>query len=165
MRCESEQYGMREILAESVAGRGAHITFRQSLEEFPPDRAGDRVDGVAHTVWTLVWHMNEVIRDIIDYVDDPEGYTAKEYPTGYWPESYEPRSEDEWHQKVAEVEEAIDLVKGWLTDELRDLLAPIPGTPGHTLFRQALLVIDHNSYHIGQIVDLRMLLGIPVQDW
>lgn len=63
------------------------------------------------------------------------------------------------------MEEAIDLVKGWVTDESRDLLAPIPGTPGHTLFRQALLVIDHNSYHIGQIVDLRMLLGIPVRDW
>lgn len=61
--------------------------FLHPLEEFPPARAGERVDGVAHTVWTLVWHMNEVIRDIIDYVDDPEGYTAKEYPTGYWPES------------------------------------------------------------------------------
>lgn len=156
---------MRETVAKAVEGRGAHITFGQSLAGFPPERAGERVDGLDHTIWTLLWHMNEVIRDIIDYVDNPGGYTPKEYPAGYWPESYEPSSEEEWHRKVAEVEEAMDVIKGWVTDETRDLNAPIPGTPGHTLFRQALLVIDHNSYHIGQIVDLRMLLGIPVRDW
>jgi hypothetical protein len=109
--------------------------------------------------------MNEVIRDIIDYVEDPAGYTPQAYPSGYWPEADEPENEDAWYRKVREVEEAIEVVTGWVTDESKDLLATIPGTPGHTIFRQALLVVDHNSYHIGQIVDLRMLLGVPVRDW
>lgn len=123
------------------------------------------MEGVAHTVWTLVWHMKEVIQDIIDYVEDPEGYEPKPYPSGYWPDSYSPESEEAWQEKIAEVEAAIETVRNWVTDESEDLFAPIPGTPGHTLFRQALLIVDHNSYHIGQIVDLRMLLGIPVKDW
>ncbi|MFP4408503.1 MAG: DinB family protein [Spirochaetaceae bacterium] len=156
---------MRETVAEFVSGRGAHITFGQAVDGFPPARAGERVEGVAHTVWTLVWHMKEAIQDIIDYVEEPASYEPKPYPSGYWPDSYGPPDEEAWRQKVAEVEEAIATVRGWVTDETKDLMAPIPGTPGHTLFRQALLVVDHNSYHIGQIVDLRMLLGIPVKDW
>lgn len=161
----TQHKAMRETLANAVSGRGAHITFPQAVERFPPDRAGDRVDGIDHTAWTLVWHMKEVIQDIIDYAEDPRNYTAKPYPSGYWPDSFAPPTEEAWSLKVAEVEQAIKTVHAWVTDESKDLLAPIPGTPGHSLFRQALLVVDHNSYHIGQIVDLRMLLGVPVKDW
>ena len=40
-----------------------------------------------------------------------------------------------------------------------DLFARIPHGDGQTLLREALLVADHNAYHLGQIVTVRRLLG------
>jgi len=46
-----------------------------------------------------------------------------------------------------------------VAEPARDLLARIPHGQGQTLLREALLVADHNSYHVGQLVMLRRLLG------
>ena len=40
-----------------------------------------------------------------------------------------------------------------------DLYAKIPHGSGQNILREALLVADHNAYHIGQIVLLRRLIG------
>jgi uncharacterized damage-inducible protein DinB len=40
-----------------------------------------------------------------------------------------------------------------------DLYAKIPHGAGQNILREALLVVDHNSYHLGQLVLLRRLLG------
>ena len=40
-----------------------------------------------------------------------------------------------------------------------DLYAKIPHGDGQTILREALLVADHNAYHLGQLVDLRRALG------
>jgi len=40
-----------------------------------------------------------------------------------------------------------------------DLFAPIPWGDGQTILREALLLADHNAYHLGQMLDLRRLLG------
>ncbi len=50
-------------------------------------------------------------------------------------------------------------------DPQRDLNAPLRTGIDRNLIELAVLVIDHNSYHIGQLVDSRMLLGAPVKDW
>ena len=40
-----------------------------------------------------------------------------------------------------------------------DLFTRIPWGDGQTILREALLVADHNAYHLGQIVAVRRLLG------
>jgi uncharacterized damage-inducible protein DinB len=40
-----------------------------------------------------------------------------------------------------------------------DLFARIPHGTGQTYLRQVLLLIDHNSYHLGQLVLVRRLLS------
>jgi hypothetical protein len=46
-----------------------------------------------------------------------------------------------------------------VTDSKHDLFAPIPGGSGQTLLREALLIGDHNAYHLGQLVLVRKALG------
>jgi len=46
-----------------------------------------------------------------------------------------------------------------VADPGTDLLAPIPHGQGQTILREALLVADHNAYHLGQLVTVRRLLG------
>jgi hypothetical protein len=40
-----------------------------------------------------------------------------------------------------------------------DLFARIPWGDGQTILREALLVADHNAYHVAQLVDVRRMLG------
>jgi hypothetical protein len=108
--------------------------------------------------------MDLVLRDLIDWVE-AEHYQAHEYPGGYWPPEHGPPDTETWHRTVARVEESIDRIASWIEDDAHDLFAPLERDARHDRFRQALLAVDHNSYHIGQLVDLRMLLGIPVRDW
>ena len=49
----------------------------------------------------------------------------------------------------------VDLV----SDPENDLYARIPHGDGQTILREALLVADHNAYHLGQLVFLRRCLG------
>ena len=46
-----------------------------------------------------------------------------------------------------------------MADPRTDLLAPIPNGQGQTVLREAILVADHNAYHLGQLVTVRRLLG------
>ena len=41
-----------------------------------------------------------------------------------------------------------------------DLLIKIPHGNGQTILREALLLADHNAYHLGQLVMLRKILGV-----
>jgi hypothetical protein len=155
----------RDYLATSLSGRGAHITFDQAIEGFPPERAGEQIPNLEHTAWMLVYHIRICMQEIIDYCMHPDNYQEIDYPSGLWPENPEPPSEDAWHGEIEGVRNGISTLHSWALDTNRDLFSPIPGTPGHNLFREMIIIIDHNSYHIGQLVDLRMLLGIPVKDW
>jgi hypothetical protein len=55
-------------------------------------------------------------------------------------------------------------MKDLVMDPKQDLLAPFPYGKGQTLLREALLVADHNAYHLGQLVVVRRLLGAWSED-
>jgi len=46
-----------------------------------------------------------------------------------------------------------------VANQKTDLFAPIPWGDGQTILREALLVADHNAYHLGQMLDVRRMLG------
>jgi hypothetical protein len=45
-----------------------------------------------------------------------------------------------------------------VADESTDLFAKIPHGTGQTILREALLVADHNAYHLGQLVLVRRMI-------
>ena len=49
-------------------------------------------------------------------------------------------------------------MKALITNPSTDLFAPIAHGDGQTILREALLVADHNSYHLGQLILLRRIL-------
>jgi hypothetical protein len=55
----------------------------------------------------------------------------------------------------------ISLIK----DPQNDLFVPFPWGNGQNLFREAIVLAGHNSYHIGQLIAIRQLLRVPVKDW
>jgi hypothetical protein len=159
-----EEAKLREQLAFHMSGRGAHIDFDAAVQEFPFDLAGKKLPNLAHTAWQLVYHLRIAQADILEFCRNP-AHVSPEYPSGYWPQHPAPESREQWLGVIEsfrrDLEDVIDLVK----DPANDLFAPFPHGSGQNLLREAILVIDHNSYHIGQLVDIRMLLEVPVRDW
>jgi hypothetical protein len=60
---------------------------------------------------------------------------------------------------VRRFQEDLKEMQELVADTKHDLLALIPHGTGQTLLREALLVADHNSYHLGQLMFLRKMLG------
>ena len=160
----NEVLTLREQLAFHLSGRGAHIDFDAAVDQLPFGLTGVQVPNLAHTAWQLVYHLQIAQRDILEFCRNP-AHRSPEYPSGYWPESPAPESEQQWLGMIesfrVDLKDLIDLVE----DQDNDLFAPFAHGSGQNLLREAILIIDHNSYHIGQLVDIRMLLEAPVRDW
>jgi hypothetical protein len=150
---------LREQLVKSLSGRGAHMGFDQAVKGFPQKLVGRRVPGLAHTAWQLVYHLWIAQWDILQFIRDP-AHESPKWPDGYWPAEDAPRSSGQWEETLAKFGSDLTDMAELVRDPKNDLLEPFPHGQGQTLFREALLVIDHNSYHLGQLVDLRRLLDI-----
>jgi hypothetical protein len=149
---------LREQLVYSLSGKGAHMTFDQALKGFPKHLIGERVPHFAHTGWQLLFHLRITQWDILEFSRDP-GHGSPEWPDGYWPTHDAPESPREWDETITKFRSDLAAMIELVRDKKNDLLAPFPHGQGQTLLREALLVIDHNSYHVGQIVDLSRLLA------
>ena len=157
------EVSMRKALLYSLEEGGAHISLAAAVKDFPAGLRGRRVPGIPHTAWHLLYHLWICQNDIIEYIRVP-GHPSPEYPSGYWPKEDAPADGREWESKLRAFQKDLRDLCAMVRDPGEDLFQPRAGAQGY-LARAALLVVDHNSYHIGQLVDLRMRLGEPVRDW
>jgi hypothetical protein len=147
--------GLREHLQELLAGGSAHIDFDKAIDGFPTDHINTRVDGSPHTAWQLLEHIRIAQWDILEFSRDPD-HVSPEWPAGYWP--VEDGSIDDWQSSAAEVGTGLQSIRNLIADEGTDLFAKIGHGDGQTLLREALLVADHNAYHLGQLILIRRIL-------
>lgn len=148
---------LRDQLADSLRGRGAHVPFEKAVDGFPVELAGRSVAGLPHTAWHILYHLWMAQWDILEFVRDP-AHKSPEWPQGYWPGTAAPAADSGWDETVKKFRSDREAVIKLVQDPKNDLLAPIPHGDGQTLLREALLVVDHNSYHLGQLVDVRRAL-------
>jgi hypothetical protein len=149
---------LRAQLVYSLGGKGAHMSFDKAVKGFPHELAGKKVPHLAHTAWQQVYHLWIAQWDILEFSRDAS-HESPSWPAGYWP-APEPERPALWEETIAKFRSDLAALIEMVQDEANDLLAPFAHGQGQTLLREALLVIDHNAYHVGQIVDLRRLLGI-----
>ena len=150
---------LREQLVSTLSGHGAHMSFDQAVKGFPRDLIGKRVTDLAHTPWQVVHHIWFAQWDILEFIRNPS-YESPKWPEGYWPPEDGPRPLSRWEETLGKFRSDLKAIIELVQNTKNDLFAPIPHGQGQTLLREALLVIDHNSYQVGQLVDLRRLLGI-----
>ncbi|HXY14263.1 MAG TPA: DinB family protein [Terriglobales bacterium] len=149
---------LRQHLVELLRGGHAHTKFEDVVADFPADLRGQKVLNLPHSAWMLLEHMRIAQRDILEFSRNRK-HSSPKWPEGYWPQTDNPPSTEQWNASVkqfgSDLKEMEDLVKNPKTD----LFAKIPWGDGQTILREALLVADHNAYHLAQIVDVRRLLG------
>ena len=149
---------LREHVTYLLEGGGAHAKFNDVIEDLPPNLRGTRPDKFPHTAWMLLEHLRLAQRDILEFSRNSK-HVSPEWPKGYWPQTEVPPSDAAWSKSIQQFRRDLKAMQLLVADPKTDLFAPIPWGDGQTILREALLVADHNSYHLAQLVDLRRLLG------
>jgi uncharacterized damage-inducible protein DinB len=150
---------LREHVAALIAWEDAHAALEQVVDGIPADSWGARAPGLPYTLWQLLEHLRLSQHDILDFCRNP-GYTHPRWPEDYWPPEPGPTDEGTVTRSIATFQEERQTLTALARDESIDLFARIPHGTGQTYLRELLLVADHTSYHLGQMVVVRRALGI-----
>ncbi len=149
---------LRQQLAKVIDWHEAHADFATAVADFPAELRGRVPRGLPYSAWQLLEHIRIALWDIVEFSRNAK-HESPEWPVGYWPEAAAPPSAAAWEQSVQSVHDYLEAMRKLIADPNQDLFAPIPHGSGQTLLREALLIADHNAYHIGQLVVVRKALG------
>jgi DinB superfamily len=149
---------IREQVVELLRGGQAHVTFEDAVKDFPAKLRGVKPKGAEHSAWEILEHIRIAQWDILEFSRHAK-HDSPKWPEGYWPEAEAPASDAAWKKTIEAIkmdrQTMIELVENPKTD----LFAKIPHGTGQNILREALLIADHNSYHSGELVLLRRILG------
>ncbi|HUJ49907.1 MAG TPA: DinB family protein [Bryobacteraceae bacterium] len=149
---------LRQHLLDLLRGGNAHVDFDAAVSNLPSQLRGKKPKGAPYTAWQLLEHLRLAQWDILEFSRDPK-HVSPPWPDGYWPKTEAPPSAAAWNNSVRSFRTDLKAMAKLVDNPKSDLFARIPHGEGQTLLREALLVADHNAYHIGQLVLLRRLLG------
>jgi hypothetical protein len=154
-----DEKSLREHLLNLLSGRGAHVDWKVSFSGIPPKMRGVRVKAVPYSLWELLEHMRIAQWDILGFSRDAK-HASPEWPKGYWPGTPAPPNAKAWDKSIKLFSRDLAAMKKLVANPKTDLFARIPHGTGQTILREVLLVADHNSYHLGQVLTVRRLLDI-----
>ena len=157
-RKKTDDKVLREHLLNLLRGRGAHADFEKAIADLPASVRGARHPQLPFTLWRLLEHMRIAQWDILEFSRDAK-HVSPAWPDGYWPKTDAPRDDAAWEASVAAFRRDLSQMQALVKNPKTNLYARIPHGDGQTILREALLVADHNSYHLGQFILLRRLLG------
>ena len=148
---------LRDHLLDNLRGANAHITFDDFVKDFPAKLCGKKIDGLPYTAWQVLEHMRIAVWDILEFCRDAKHVSPK-WPEGYWPKQSEAGDEKLWEQSIEKFRADMKEIEALIADSATDLVARIPHGDGQTILREALIVADHNSYHLGVLLAMSRML-------
>lgn len=143
---------------ELLRGGHAHATFEDVLADWPPELRGAKPKGAPHSAWELLEHLRICQWDILEFSRRAD-HVSPTFPAGYWPKTEAPPDAATWDESVASFKNDSAEMEKLVASPKTDPFARIPHGEGQTILREALMLADHNAYHLGQLVLLRRLLG------
>ncbi|HKO56955.1 MAG TPA: DinB family protein [Thermoanaerobaculia bacterium] len=149
---------LRDQLSQLLDWDNAHIRFDDAVKDFPPELRGTRPAGGPHSPWELLEHLRIALSDILEFTRDAK-HVSPEFPSGYWPASAEPPTDKAWDESIARYRADLRAFAELTADDGVDLMGRIPHGTGQTVLREILLAVDHNAYHVGQLMMVRRILG------
>jgi hypothetical protein len=149
---------LRQHVVDLLTGGNAHAKFDDVIADLPPKLRGTKPENFPHTAWMLLEHLRIAQFDILEFSLNSK-HKSPPWPQGYWPKTEAPPSGEAWSKSVEEFHRDLKAMQDLVSNPDTDLFAKIPRGEGQTILREALLLADHNSYHLGQLLDVRRLLG------
>ena len=156
---KDHEQSLRQHLLELLAGGSAHAKFEDVVKGLPAKLRGTKPARFPHTPWMLLEHLRLAQWDILEFSRNAQ-HVSPPWPGGYWPKTEGPPNAAAWNKSVQRFRRDLKAMQKLVTNHKTDLFARIPWGDGQTILREALLVADHNAYHLAQLVDLRRMLGM-----
>jgi|SRR5271154_1284228 len=157
---ESQDQLLREHVVYLLNGGGAHARFDDAVKNMPEKLRGVKPEGLPHSAWMQLEHLRLAQWDILEFSRNSK-HRSPEWPKGYWPKTEAPPSAAAWNKSIRQFRKDLKAMQDLVANPKTNLYARIPWGDGQTILREALLMADHNAYHVGQLIDIRRLLG----DW
>jgi hypothetical protein len=158
MKEDRKDKALREHVLHLLEGGGAHVKFDEVIAGIPAKLRGQKPAGLPHSLWMLLEHLRIAQADILEFSRNPKHVSPK-WPEGYWPRTEAPPNPVAWNGSIKKFRQGLKAMQDLVKNPGTDLFAGISWGDGQTILREALLVADHNAYHLGQMLDARRLLG------
>jgi len=149
---------LREHLINLLTEGHAHASFEAATRNVPVALRGKRPKGAEHSPWEILEHLRIAQWDILEFSRDAK-HKSPDWPSGYWPKKPAPPDHKAWDKSIRAFRKDLKAMCELVQNTSTDLFAKIPHGDGQTILREALLVADHNAYHLGELVLVRRLLG------
>ena len=148
---------LRQHVLYLLNGGGAHLDFDAAVNDLAVELRGAKPEQLPNSPWRIVEHMRICQWDILEFSTNSD-HVSPPFPEGYWPDGDAPPNDAAWDQSLTQFRQDLQSMKDLVEAESTDLFAKIPHGDGQTILREALLVADHNAYHLGQLVLVRRAL-------
>jgi hypothetical protein len=153
----NQDQALREHLLYLLGGGGAHVDFEKVVADFPVAKAHQKIEHLPYTAWAVLEHMRIAQWDILEFSRNAT-HASPKWPEGYWPAEDAAPDAAAWGESVERFRADLSEMKSLVENPGTDLFAPIPHGDGQTILREALLVADHNAYHLGVLVTMKRIL-------
>ena len=154
---------LRKHVLYLLRGGGAHLSFDDFVSSFPADLCNRQIDGLPYTPWQILEHMRIAQWDILEFSRNPD-HTSPEFPKGYWPNPNELGTSASWQKTIEDFRKDLQQMETLVEDSTTGLQATIPHGEGQTILREALLIADHNAYHLGALAVMGRILKAAPND-
>src|SRR5437763_2775518 len=151
MNQSNDDQSLREQLTSLLKGGNAHASFDDFVKDFPAEKCGQRIEGLPYTAWQVLEHIRIAQWDIVGFISDAK-HASPAWPEGYWPQQDQLGTPELWQDTITKFRADLQRMMDLVSDPATDLFAKIHHGTGQTILREALLVADHNSYHLGALV-------------
>ncbi len=152
---------LKKELEFQLKGGNAHTTFDDVISNFPAELRGTVPGGLPYSAWQLLEHIRIAQDDILRFCsNENNSYIQPNWPEDYWPKSAAPSDQKAWENSIRSYHSDLKAFLDLLKDPATDLFKPFPWGTGQTLLHEAMLLVDHASYHLGEIVTVRRLLNV-----
>jgi len=149
------------VLTDLIRGRGAHADPLGAVADLTAEEAGRLAPGLPHSVWQLVRHLSYWMDVELRAIEGAE--QTVERSDSDWPADPAPADEVGWRHDLVFFRLQLDQL-ATLAEARASTLARIvhhpeethPDTVEGVLWQ----LVAHNSYHTGQIVDVRRAIGL-----
>jgi DinB superfamily len=149
---------LREHMLYLLRGGGAHVDFESVVADFPIEKVNQRIEHLPYTAWAVLEHMRIAQWDILEFSRNA-AHVSPKWPEGYWPSKDVKPDAAAWDESVKRFRSDLKEMEDLVAEPETDLFARIPHGDGQTILREALLVADHNAYHLGVLVTMKRILA------
>jgi len=158
-----QEKDLRQRLDKVLAGKGAHMDFESVVSGFPKKLHGKKPSFIPYSAWQLLEHLRIAQWDILEFSRNAN-HVSPPWPEGYWPKDPQPPKEEDWDRSVQQFQKDLNDMRALVSNPSTDLHRKIPHGSGQNILREALLVADHNSYHVGQLMMLCKILEAGAEE-